>query len=140
VTVGLVAVNMNAAKRFTLERWYTPSDEPLLPGAVLAGTEPTKNGELPTAFGLKQNYPNPFNPQTTVRYDLPEDATVTLTVYNTLGQEVARLADEVQTAGYKSTVFDASSLPSGLYFYRMNATGIQTGSAYTRVMKMILVK
>jgi hypothetical protein len=89
---------------------------------------------------LKQNYPNPFNPQTTVRYDLPEDATVTLTVYNTLGQEVARLVDGIESAGYKSAVFEAASLPSGVYFYRMNASGIQTGSAYTRVMKMLLVK
>jgi hypothetical protein len=95
---------------------------------------------LPIVFDLKAAFPNPFNPQTNITYDLPEDARVELVVYNTLGQEVARLVDEVQTAGHKSTVFDASSLPSGVYFYRMNATGIQTGTTYTKVMKMLLVR
>jgi hypothetical protein len=96
--------------------------------------------ETPEQFFVDQNYPNPFNPVSEVQYGLPEDAQVQLIVYNTLGQEVIRLIDGKQTARYKSATFHASGLPSGVYFYRMNATGIQTGMTYTKVMKMLLMK
>jgi hypothetical protein len=77
--------------------------------------------EIPQQFDLGQNYPNPFNPSTTIEYELPTRAHVTLTVYNLLGQVVAMPVDEVQTAGYKSAVFNASGLPSGVYLYRLQA-------------------
>jgi hypothetical protein len=95
---------------------------------------------LPSEFRLAQSYPNPFNPSTTIAYDLSEEAMVRLSVFNTLGQEVTRLVDGVETAGYKFVMFDASALPSGVYFYRMNATGTQTGATYTKVMKMLMIK
>ena len=89
---------------------------------------------LPTAFELKQNYPNPFNPVTTIEYSLPEAAKVTLTVFNTLGQQAAVLVDSYQQAGYKSVEFDASVLSSGIYFYRIEA------GDFISMKKMILIK
>lgn len=90
--------------------------------------------DLPAEISLGANYPNPFNPATSIYYTLPEDQYVTLIVYNVLGQEVARLADGVESAGYKTVLFDASQLQSGVYYYRLT-----TGS-FTQVKKMLLVK
>lgn len=75
----------------------------------------------PPAYALAQNYPNPFNPSTTIAYDLRRDSQVRLALYNVLGQEVALLVDEAQSAGSKSVEFNAAGLPSGMYLYRLTA-------------------
>lgn len=98
--------------------------------------------QLPTEFSLSQNYPNPFNPIANIQYELPKNSKVLLKVYNTLGQEVRTLVDEIQGAGYKSVRFDASALPSGVYFYRMQAHAIDGGRAgrFVNVKKMIFLR
>jgi hypothetical protein len=88
----------------------------------------------PTTFAFEQNYPNPFNPTTTIQYQLPTSGHVSLKVYNTLGQEVATLVEEVQDPGFKSITFGASQLPSGVYFYRLQA------GAFIQSKKMLLLK
>ena len=95
---------------------------------------PSQGQELPKQFALHQNYPNPFNPVTTIRYDLPIASRVTLIIYNLLGQEVTTLIDEQQEAGYKTVKWDAVSISSGLYYYRLVA------GDYTAVEKMMVVK
>ena len=76
---------------------------------------------MPFRAVLSQNYPNPFNPSTTVRYGLPSRAHVALTVFNTLGQLVSTLVQGEQDPGYHEVRFDGANLPSGVYFYRMQA-------------------
>lgn len=88
----------------------------------------------PTEFRLEQNYPNPFNPTTTIAYQVPASGHVLLTVYDIVGRKVATLVDEVQSAGRYATFFDASSLASGVYFYKLT-----TGN-YTQVKRMSVVK
>ncbi len=90
--------------------------------------------ELPTSFSLSQNYPNPFNPVTRIEYGLPANAQVELMVYDVLGQRVAVLIDEKQTAGYHEVVFQAAALPSGMYFYRLRA------GSFVETRKMVVLK
>ena len=78
-------------------------------------------GEVPEEFGLDQNYPNPFNPSTVISYQLPVNSDVRLEVYNMLGQRVATLVNESQQPGRYEVSFDASSLSSGTYIYRIEA-------------------
>lgn len=98
---------------------------------------------LPTQFALHQNYPNPFNPSTRISFDLPTAAMVSLNVFNILGQHVATLYNnEAMDAGQHAVKFDASSLGSGIYFYRLQAgpsAGGQSGN-FVSVKKMMLVK
>ena len=89
---------------------------------------------VPHSYELSQNYPNPFNPTTTIRYSLPTSSTVTLKVFNILGQEVMRLVDGQQKAGAYAVVFDASRLSSGVYFYQLQT------DAFSNVKKMMLLK
>jgi hypothetical protein len=88
----------------------------------------------PEGFSLSQNYPNPFNPSTTIRYGLPERSRVSLAVYNTLGQQVTVLQNGEQEAGYYDAKFDASTLPSGVYFSRLQA------GSYVETRKLCLVR
>jgi len=88
----------------------------------------------PQEFSLEQNYPNPFNPITNINYELSVKSLVRLKVYNTLGEEVAALVNEEKPAGNYSVRFDGSSLPSGVYIYRL------TAGNYTAAKKLVLLK
>jgi len=89
---------------------------------------------MPKTFELSQNFPNPFNPSTQIRYAVPQISEVRLDVYNMIGQRVATLVNEEKLPGNYSIDFDASTLSSGIYFYRLQAGSVQL----TR--KMMLVK
>ncbi|MBN8569446.1 MAG: T9SS type A sorting domain-containing protein [Ignavibacteria bacterium] len=92
----------------------------------------------PNKFTISQNYPNPFNPATTIAYDMPFNGTVKLVVFDNIGREVATLVNGNINAGYYKVAFNASALPSGVYFYKVNAT---SGSEkFEKVFKMMLVK
>jgi hypothetical protein len=100
--------------------------------------------QLPEVYALGQNYPNPFNPTTSISFDLPSDAIVTLKIFNVLGQEVATVLNRQEfSSGTEEVDFDASSLASGVYLYQivaeeLNADG--AGQTFTQVKKMMLMK
>jgi hypothetical protein len=85
-------------------------------------------------FTLYQNYPNPFNPATTIKYQIPNSSKVLLKVYNILGKEITTLVNETKEAGIHIVNFDASSLPSGVYIYKI------TSNESVQTKRMILVK
>jgi len=99
-------------------------------GAVAANT----TEGLPREFSLSQNYPNPFNPETTIEFALPQDVSVRLTLYNSLGQEMQTLINEVLPAGSHTVKVDAKNLASGVYYYRIAA------GTYTATKSMVLVR
>ncbi len=88
----------------------------------------------PAEFAMEQNYPNPFNPSTTIEYSIPQDGFVALKIYNSLGQEVSRLVNNFVKAGNHSVTFNASSLASGIYYYKIEA------GSNVKVRKMMLLK
>ena len=94
---------------------------------------------VPATFTLHQNFPNPFNPITTIRYDLPSDALVTLSIYDMLGRKITQLVNTTQDAGFKSVQWDATDsmgreVSAGVYLYQ-----IQTGE-FIQTKKMVLLK
>ena len=101
---------------------------------TITSIEETQLNNIPLAFELKQNFPNPFNPVTRIDYSLPKSGHVKLTVYNTLGQQVATLVNNFRTAGTHSIVWNAENLASGMYVYKLQA-GEQVISK-----KMLLMK
>ncbi|MBU1937581.1 T9SS type A sorting domain-containing protein [bacterium] len=95
--------------------------------------EPLEN-PLPAEYTLHQNYPNPFNPTTQISYNLTKASHVSLKIFDLLGREVAILADEIHPAGLHHTTFDGSGLPSGIYFYHLQADD------FAMTKKMVLLK
>ncbi|MDI6803916.1 MAG: T9SS type A sorting domain-containing protein [Bacteroidota bacterium] len=117
----------------TLDRFYSKWSSIVVFSNPWIGVKDITS-ELPMNYYLAQNYPNPFNPSTTIKYALPQASHVSLSVFNTIGQRVALLVDGKQEAGYHEVNFSAASLPSGVYFYRLQAGG------YVETKKLILLK
>ena len=98
-----------------------------------------ESNQLPTAFSLYNNYPNPFNPMTTIRYNLPDDALVNITIYDMMGRVVKTLINDQQTTGYRSLQWNATNdngapVSAGLYLYTIEA------GQFRQTNKMVLLK
>jgi len=122
-----VQVNVTDGRAVTSHEWYVQ-----VVGDRLAPI--AKPASLPETFALEGNYPNPFNLSTMIKYQLPVDCYVRLEVYDLLGRKIAILVEGEQEAGYRSVIWGASELSSGIYLYKL------TAGEYTKVKKMMLVK
>jgi hypothetical protein len=100
------------------------------PGVVSAEV----NQNIPQDFHLSQNFPNPFNPSTKIRYSIPQSSGVVIKVFDMLGKEIATLVNEEKPIGTYTIEFNATNLPSGIYFYQLQAPN------FTQTKKMILLK
>jgi hypothetical protein len=103
----------------------------LMNGVVLSSPS---EGETVTSYELEQNYPNPFNPATTISYSIPKESQVGLVIYDIMGRQVAELVNSKQSTGSYNIQFDASSIASGTYFYKL------TAGEFISVKKMVLLK
>lgn len=124
---GLEQINDQAIKDSIVAR----SVRWLMNGIVLDNSD---KGAIITSYSLDQNYPNPFNPATTISYSIPEESQVSLKIYDVMGSEVAELVNGRQLAGMYNVNFNASSLASGTYFYKLMA------GDFVSVKKMVLLK
>jgi hypothetical protein len=103
---------------------------------VSTAVKEEKSTAVPTAFKLEQNYPNPFNPTTTIKFELAKTTRVSLKIYSLLGELVATLIDnEIKPAGTYTATFDASSLTSGVYFYKL-----ETGAGFVGTRKLLFIE
>lgn len=126
-TVGqtLIGIMQNTSYQNEVGFWYSTR--------VYVGIE-AEEDQLPKKFELYQNYPNPFNPVTHIKYAVPKLSQVRIEIYNILGQKVRTLLNEEKPPGYYVVEFDASSLASGFYIYKMQADG------FVNIRKMIVTK
>ncbi len=138
-----VNITNDVTKTDTLKFMITGSEGTYQQKEILIGYE------LPFEYVLEQNYPNPFNPETTIKYQLPQEGFVTLKVYDILGREAATLVNEHQLAGQYAVRLNAAqitnmrcNLASGIYFYQLVVSGANpfTSGKHHSVKKMILLK
>jgi hypothetical protein len=114
-----------------------------LPVTSVCGPECTSNTALPSKFTLNQNYPNPFNPNTSISFALSVPSRIECKVFTILGREVAVLASGTRQAGVYTVNWNGrdihgKSMPSGIYFYRLNAIPVGQGQSFAQTRKMIL--
>ncbi|RKY90989.1 MAG: hypothetical protein DRQ01_08365, partial [Ignavibacteriae bacterium] len=122
----LYYMNLSDAKELT-EQILTNKFEEVMP------VEKDEN-VLPSEYSLSQNYPNPFNPGTVINFSIPNSSFVTIKIYDVLGNEVVTLVSNQYSIGNYEVVFNASSLPSGIYFYQLRAED------FVKTKKMVLIK
>jgi hypothetical protein len=120
-----------------------PEDSAKVKISILTGVG--DNRQTPQAFVLYNNYPNPFNPTTYISYALPVDSRVLLKIFDVIGREVKLLFDEVQPAGEKTCLWDATDnhgrgVSSGLYYFRLQAAGLDKREPFMQVKKMSLIR
>ena len=129
---GVAVLNDPGGKLFVADA-YNSRILRYSPGGSL-GVHADAGNQIPAAFALAQNYPNPFNPATTISYQLKDAGFVSLSVYDILGREVARLVNGFQQPGSKTVSFHADNLQSGVYYYRLSV------GSMTSVKQMVLLK
>jgi plastocyanin len=136
---GLLATDETFTFVFTTEGIYpyhcTP--HPFMMDTIVVGNPTGIDDQLPSIpnqIELSQNYPNPFNAKTAIEYALPFDSHVRIVIYNLLGQSIETLVDQDQAAGYHQVLWDAADVPTGVYFYRIEA------AEFSATRKMLLAK
>lgn len=124
------------AYTFPVDTWKAdpPRTSETAPFSTVTSVEPVKNLGIPLRYSLEQNFPNPFNPSTVIRYSIPVKGRVTLTLFNILGQEVLRLLNTEQDAGTYDVRLNATNIPSGVYFYRLES------GTFVEAKKLMLIK
>ncbi|MGE5436279.1 MAG: choice-of-anchor D domain-containing protein [Syntrophothermus sp.] len=95
---------------------------------------------IPKEYSLEQNFPNPFNPSTVIRYSLPYESRVKVSIFNSLGQLVNELVDKIEASGNYEKAFNAGNLPSGIYIYSISVQSTDGKNSFSSVKKMMLVK
>ena len=113
---------------------FDPNNDIVVKTATLAVGINNESSITPDKYAVYQNYPNPFNPSTSIKFDIPKNAFITLKVYDVVGKEVATLINEERAAGTYNVDWNASFYPSGIYFYKLES------KEFTETKRMLLIK
>lgn len=130
VPLGNYTINVTGTENNNV-RIHTRSFQLVVTNTV--GVHQTET-EIPEEYSLYQNFPNPFNPTTEIKFSLPVDTKISLKVFDVLGNDIYELAEGFMKSGNHSIIFDASRLPSGVYFYSLRTEG------FVSTRRMLLVK
>lgn len=128
---------MKSPWRKVLDHLYPPV--PAITAPIRSNVHQETN-TLPHDYSLYNNFPNPFNPSTNIKFDIPERGNVKISVFDILGRPVKELVNKTEDAGSYIVQFDASSLSSGIYIYKMESISDKTGKQFINIKKMSLVK
>jgi hypothetical protein len=134
-TIGqpIVGITSNATNIHKSGFWQ-------LAEVIVTSVETVEEETVPEDFQLHQNYPNPFNPTTTIQFALPKSSEVVLKLYDLLGREITTLVDDKLEPGEYKLQFEANGLPTGVYFYRIQAKNVDTGNYFIETRKFTLLK
>ena len=99
-----------------------------------------ENVTNPTGYFLEQNYPNPFNPSTIIRYSIPEESSVKISIYNSLGKEIDTIANGIKQKGFYEGTWNAEGFSSGVYYVKLDAQSLSSNKIYSNVIKMLFLK
>ena len=91
-------------------------------------------------YSLEQNYPNPFNPVTVIKYNIPEESSVTIKIYDSIGKEIDTIASGVHQKGFYQKSWNAGKFSSGVYYVKINAKSLSSDKIFSNVIKMLYVK
>ncbi len=142
VTIQVYGIDVNLTDKFNgkiINSILKSGDKYIVSNPAIEMLQ-VKTNSLPDGFALHQNFPNPFNPVTKIKYDLPVDCKVKITVFNLIGEQILKLIDQNVDAGYNEVEFDAGSMSSGIYLYRIDAVELSSNKYYNCTKKMILIK
>ena len=117
---------------------FDASDGNFIINTIAVGVNKTNN--VVKNYKLYHNYPNPFNPSTVIKYDLPKTSRVTISIFNVIGQRIAVLVKEIQNEGTHQVIWNAKNIASGVYFYKIKATGINNKDEFVSFKKAVLIK
>lgn len=144
---GFLYVNVGSWDWLGGDGYFAKYSLPAMKSTI--GSSVTNYIDEPYEFVLNQNYPNPFNPSTTIRFSLPYESTVSLKIFNTLGQEVAKLLNnEIMVEGEQEIELNAATFPSGVYYYKLEAESLENmdesnpffNERFVKTNKMILIR
>ena len=139
-SMGLVSMDRQTKKPVyeTLKNTYEPYYS--LGGMVVTDIKNENESMILKEYSLSQNYPNPFNPSTKINFSLPEQSNVKIFLYNSLGQELIKLEDNIMDQGSHSIIIDGAELTSGVYFCKMIANSTRSKKNYNSTIKLLLLK
>jgi hypothetical protein len=137
----ITVTGIDAMPKYITVRGDQEGDNSGISGNSGTGEEQPLNPQtelIPDEFSLSQNYPNPFNPTTTIKYQMPENGTVSLKVFDMTGREVMNLVSGFKNAGFYQAQFNGNNLASGVYFYKLDIRG--ETQEFSKIMRMMLIK
>ena len=139
-SVTVLRILHNSTANFTGEPVIGQLDVDDITAVAVTEVDGENPDPIPSKYLIEQNYPNPFNPSTTIKYSLPYESFVTLSIYNVLGKSVKELVSGIENSGLHLLNFNAAGFSSGIYFYVIHTVSTDKKSSFNSTMKMTLLK
>jgi hypothetical protein len=139
-SVTVLRILHNSTANFTGEPVVGQLDVDDITAVAVTEVDGENPGPIPSKYSIEQNYPNPFNPSTTIKYSLPYESFVSISIFNVLGKSVKELVSGIENSGLHLLNFNGTGFSSGIYFYVIHTVSTDKKSSFSSTMKMTLLK